>query len=353
MKKLIIQIIILIIASTCLAQPRHQVYSPKYSVMAGTYTKDLQLHLNTETSGGIIYYMTDGSTPDTSSQIYSKPFSIEGDGTTFYIKAITYDNSASQYSEVSSSYYKIDYSYDSNMLTNLDINDYQHYLDGHWIGYGADPYTGGYIPYFYWNIDLKVSDTGHYSAHSISGHKYVHGDEIFFPAFIHDFDEDHPDKKITVKNVDSLGIASGDIIIRYWGGDTTTMELRSIKFFNKGNILNLEYWYNISYKGSYGPYNYYFTRLSNSIILGSINNLVDNIVLYPNPVRDEINIKIYNSKSEYYIEIFDITGKKMHQGKLQKNQSKINVNELTNGIYYLSISNKSGNKYTSKFIKIE
>ena len=350
MKKLIIQIIILIIASTCLAQSRHQVYSPKYSIMAGTYTKDLQLHLNTETSGGIIYYMTDGSTPDTSSQIYSKPFSIEGDGTTFYIKAITYDNSASKYSEISSSYYKIDYSYDSTMLINLDINDYQHYLEGHWIGYGTNPYEQ-YIPNSCWNIDLKVSDTGHYSAHSISGIKYVHGDEVFYPAFMFDFDEDHPDKKITVKNVDSLGIASGDIVIRFWDGNTATMELRSIKLFNKGNILNFEYWY-ISNRSS-GPFNYCFTRLSNSVILGSVNNLVDNIVLYPNPVKDEINIKIYDSKSEYYIEIFDITGKKMHQGKLQKDQSKINVNELPNGMYYLSISNKSGNKYTSKFIKIE
>jgi hypothetical protein len=51
--------------------------SPTFSPAAGTYnTSTMTVSLADVTSGAVIYYTTDGSTPTTSSSIYSAPLSI-------------------------------------------------------------------------------------------------------------------------------------------------------------------------------------------------------------------------------------------------------------------------------------
>ncbi len=66
---------------------------------------------------------------------------------------------------------------------------------------------------------------------------------------------------------------------------------------------------------------------------------------YPNPVRDEINFS--TSNGNYGYSIYDITGKKLTQGKAS---DKIIVSDLSKGIYILLIED-SNNKWSYKFVK--
>lgn len=69
--------------------------APKASPAPGNYTSAIQITLSSTTAGAKIYYTTDGSTPTSSSTLYSKPISLNESAT---VKAIAiadgYENSA-------------------------------------------------------------------------------------------------------------------------------------------------------------------------------------------------------------------------------------------------------------------
>ena len=62
--------------------------TPSFTPIAGTYTSDQAVTISTSTAGATIYYTTNGSTPTTSSSVYSAPISVAGNGTTITITAI-------------------------------------------------------------------------------------------------------------------------------------------------------------------------------------------------------------------------------------------------------------------------
>ncbi len=68
--------------------------TPVFSVPAGTYTNSQTVALSSTTSGANIYYTTNGTTPSTTSTLYSAPISV-GNGTTM-IEAIAVASALSQ-----------------------------------------------------------------------------------------------------------------------------------------------------------------------------------------------------------------------------------------------------------------
>jgi len=65
-----------------------QVATPTFNPVAGTYTSDQSVTISTTTAGATIYYTTDGTTPTTSSTLYSSPVSVAGEGTGIMLRAI-------------------------------------------------------------------------------------------------------------------------------------------------------------------------------------------------------------------------------------------------------------------------
>jgi hypothetical protein len=83
--------------------------------------------------------------------------------------------------------------------------------------------------------------------------------------------------------------------------------------------------------------------------LGLDDTLTDNLIIYPNPTKDFLNISLPadNLESAIYT-IFDFTGKRVSNAKLDA--SVIDVSYLSAGNYVLRII--SGNSIkTQKFIK--
>lgn len=77
-------------------------------------------------------------------------------------------------------------------------------------------------------------------------------------------------------------------------------------------------------------------------------------ICYPNPVKDEIYIKIENLKYDYgVLEIFDIQGKLKTQKRIAENKLiKIDVTSFTDGMYFYTIKNEKGEVMVNeKFIK--
>lgn len=72
-----------------------------------------------------------------------------------------------------------------------------------------------------------------------------------------------------------------------------------------------------------------------------------NITIYPNPAVEQLNIANMTDNSEF--SIYNTTGQKVMTGKIK--DQKINVAQLKNGVYTISVATKEDGIKTSKFIK--
>lgn len=79
----------------------------------------------------------------------------------------------------------------------------------------------------------------------------------------------------------------------------------------------------------------------------SISNIKNNAIsIFPNPANDKINITINDKKLISEIEIIDIFGRTINKIKNLKNQSVIDISNLTKGVYFIKTKENS-----FKFIK--
>ncbi|HOB25030.1 MAG TPA: T9SS type A sorting domain-containing protein [Kaistella sp.] len=79
--------------------------------------------------------------------------------------------------------------------------------------------------------------------------------------------------------------------------------------------------------------------------VNDIKTNVNKIQFYPNPVKDILNIKSDSEISK--VEVFSLEGKKLKES----NQNKIDVSQLTSGVYIIKTTDNKGNIQTNKFIK--
>jgi uncharacterized repeat protein (TIGR01451 family) len=83
-------------------------------------------------------------------------------------------------------------------------------------------------------------------------------------------------------------------------------------------------------------------------ILNVDSFLTDQTVIYPNPTSNVLNIESKNKISN--IEIIDINGRSLLSKSLNSNSTSINVESLSNGIYFVKVWNENGN-FVQKFTK--
>jgi len=108
--------------------------------------------------------------------------------------------------------------------------------------------------------------------------------------------------------------------------------------FPEGYILNI-----ISASGDNA---YYF-----DYILSNQEFSISNILIFPNPVGDELFISSSNDTEDFSLTIYDIMGKSILTKNYNKGDESINTENLKSGIYFISIKDILGNETVKKIIK--
>jgi hypothetical protein len=83
----------------------------------------------------------------------------------------------------------------------------------------------------------------------------------------------------------------------------------------------------------------------------SENSLLKNISVYPQPAQNELNFNLPSGlTASLNYEMRDISGRLVMNGKINASDSKVDINKLGRGNYFVSLRNEEGAMiYTSKF----
>ena len=94
-----------------------------------------------------------------------------------------------------------------------------------------------------------------------------------------------------------------------------------------------------------------YVRVYQESALSNLNveKLID-IVLYPNPVTNKLNININDSLLGVSAKIYSLLGQELYSLILDEKQNTVDLSNYQKGIYLINIENKKGTK-TYKFIK--
>jgi uncharacterized delta-60 repeat protein len=100
-----------------------------------------------------------------------------------------------------------------------------------------------------------------------------------------------------------------------------------------------------SYNGSFES-SYLINLYGNSSLTIEDFNNTDDLIIFPNPTKDLININSLNNQSFSSVKVFDLSGKML----IESSDNKISVSNLVSGLYLLKITTETG-EITKKFIK--
>jgi hypothetical protein len=218
--------------------------APRFSHLAGTYNTDLSVNIVPYSNEADIYYTLNGKTPDTnSSKFESQPIDVSGDGNSVTLKALSVSKLLKK-SGVSTSYYKINYSYnnDDHMQT-LSLADYNQNIVGDWIGNRNCP----------WIEDINVSFTfidDTFIAESLIPIGAYGGDDWWGPPVYYGGNEGTYSIYDLYANNKSWGDMSIDP--NTWG------RMKHISFYSNYSVLKFEYWH----FDETGPVSFVLTRVS-------------------------------------------------------------------------------------------
>jgi len=82
-----------------------------------------------------------------------------------------------------------------------------------------------------------------------------------------------------------------------------------------------------------------------------VNPILDNLIsIYPNPVKDIVNISIKDNSTIKTIELYDVQGRLLQTQVVNDIASQINIAERANGMYFIKINTDKGSK-VEKLIK--
>jgi len=132
-----------------------------------------------------------------------------------------------------------------------------------------------------------------------------------------------------LSDVRKLTFPTGSVIVNKNDGNTNTYSLSNIRYLNFINLL--------------------------SGILQIANQESDNMILFPNPVIDELKLSFQSAGTgNLQVDIMDVQGKVLHQQTINSlngaNLYIINIAQLPQGLYLCRLQN--GNKLeTIKFLK--
>jgi hypothetical protein len=88
----------------------------------------------------------------------------------------------------------------------------------------------------------------------------------------------------------------------------------------------------------------------NSVLLSTASFDQNSFALYPNPVKETLQIN-NSSNQRMSATIYDINGKKLQTQSLETSTSTIDVKSLNPGLYFLVFESETGERVSRKFVK--
>jgi hypothetical protein len=130
-----------------------------------------------------------------------------------------------------------------------------------------------------------------------------------------------------------------------------TIEHSAMFGFKEYTLSAFEYWEGSNIVGAIVGGDTIGTIYTGPVFLGT-NQLTSNTnwLVYPNPAKEFITIQTPQEKSQADYKIYNINGILLKEGDLNQKESRISVNELPNGMYFIELS-INGEKSTQKWIK--
>mgnify|MGYP002529043039 CR=1 FL=1 len=89
---------------------------------------------------------------------------------------------------------------------------------------------------------------------------------------------------------------------------------------------------------------------STTLIDGIVNYLESNVNLFPNPAKEYVDIRVDGELNVTNMEVFDVYGKLLNAVNVIDNPTRINVNNLSNGMYFVRVTTEEG-AVTKSFVK--
>jgi hypothetical protein len=83
-----------------------------------------------------------------------------------------------------------------------------------------------------------------------------------------------------------------------------------------------------------------------------LKNVSTNISVYPNPATDVLNININNSSfKNSEVVVYNISGVEVLKTNMANSSAQLNIENLSNGVYLVKVTNQNGFNKTVKFVK--
>lgn len=134
----------------------------------------------------------------------------------------------------------------------------------------------------------------------------------------------------------------------YWNGDWSNYMKQEFLYSNGKPTLGYRYYSDASGTFESSPSGRYLFTFLSGVKNEAANNLVSD--LYPNPASNYMQFTLSeNTGKDAAYAIYDYTGKLIRADRADQQQMQVNVSELTNGVYFLTVT--SNNTISSrKFI---
>jgi hypothetical protein len=95
-----------------------------------------------------------------------------------------------------------------------------------------------------------------------------------------------------------------------------------------------------------------FAKIKTSNINMLDRNNEIKISVYPNPATDVLNINLSNANlKNSHLCITNVSGQQLLNTSMIGADAKINIEDLSNGVYFVTITNQNGLNQTVKFVK--
>ena len=94
-----------------------------------------------------------------------------------------------------------------------------------------------------------------------------------------------------------------------------------------------------------------FSQIRNLRSSANTTSTQNNVVVYPNPVKDVVNITNLES-ANYTARIIDMGGRVIKSFVMRNGQNQVDVADLKSGIYFISMNDMNGKVNTTKMVKL-